>query len=138
MENYSIKEITKLTGVNASTLRYYEELGLLENVPRDDNGLRTYTQDHLHRLESILCFKDGAMPLEKMREFYAYEADLEHHADDMLQLVTEQTEALSEKIRKMQAQKRHMEVKVKYFRAVKKAVDEGKPLPLYADYAKEE
>ncbi|MCR5101218.1 MAG: MerR family transcriptional regulator [Butyrivibrio sp.] len=132
---YTIKNVTKLTGVTASTLRYYEELGILEDVERDKNDNRIYTDEHLDRLGGIRCFKDGAMPLSKIREFYRYESDLENHIDDIIELVEEQTEELTETINKMVAQKKHMEAKVKFYSAIKKAIENNSPWPSWDEYS---
>jgi len=35
MKTYSIKEVSKLLGLPSSTLRYYEELGILSNVQKN-------------------------------------------------------------------------------------------------------
>ncbi len=136
VKTYSIKEVTKLTGTAASTLRYYEDLGLLENVERDHNDNRIYTDEHLARIDGIKCFKDGAMPLDKIKEFYAYEADLENHIDDILHLVTSQTEELSETIAKMLKQKEHMQQKVRFYSAIKSAIDNNTPWPTWDDCIK--
>ncbi|MCR5581140.1 MAG: MerR family transcriptional regulator [Pseudobutyrivibrio sp.] len=128
-KTYTIKEVTKLTGNVASTLRYYESLGLLEHVGRDANDNRIYTDEHLDRLEGIKCFKDGAMPLEKIKEFYSYESNLKEHIDDILSLVKEQTGQLADTIAKMEAQKDHMEKKVRYYTAVREAINENRKWP---------
>ncbi len=136
-KTYTIKEITKLTENNASTLRYYEDMGLLENVERDKNGNRIYSREHLDRLIGIKCFKDGAMSLSKIKEFYTFESDPDIHIDDILKLLQQQTEELSETINKMQAQKLHMEHKVQYYTAVKKSIEAQKPWPSWEEFFKD-
>lgn len=43
---YSIKEAAALTGLPASTLRYYESIGVIEPVGRgESSGHRAYTDD---------------------------------------------------------------------------------------------
>ena len=36
----TIKEASKVTGISIDNLRYYERIGLLTNVPRNQNGIR--------------------------------------------------------------------------------------------------
>ena len=40
---YRIGEIARLYGLNADTLRYYEEQGLLHPARDEENGYRLYT-----------------------------------------------------------------------------------------------
>ena len=47
---YTIAQISEKFDVAASTLRYYEEIGLLTNVERTDNGRRVYSDAHVGRL----------------------------------------------------------------------------------------
>lgn len=38
----TITEVSKKFDLTADTLRYYERIGLLTNVPRNPNGIRDY------------------------------------------------------------------------------------------------
>ena len=61
---YTIKEIADLAGVTARTLRYYDEIGLLEPADTGDNGYRYYDQGSLLRLQQILFFRELDVPLK--------------------------------------------------------------------------
>lgn len=37
-----IKEVSEQYDITPDTLRYYERIGLIRNVPRDKNGIRNY------------------------------------------------------------------------------------------------
>lgn len=49
----SIGQIGEQTGLSADTLRYYERIGLLPNVARNDGGQRRYSEKDLGRLKFI-------------------------------------------------------------------------------------
>lgn len=61
---YTIKEIADLAGVTTRTLRYYDEIGLLNPAITGDNGYRYYDQDSLLRLQQILFFRELDVPLK--------------------------------------------------------------------------
>lgn len=61
---YTIKEIADLAGVTTRTLRYYDEIGLLEPADTGDNGYRYYDQGSLLRLQQILFFRELDVPLK--------------------------------------------------------------------------
>ncbi len=50
---YTRAKIAKAAKVNLETVRFYEKIGLLPNPPRAANGYRTYSSEHLKRLNFI-------------------------------------------------------------------------------------
>ena len=61
---YSIKKIADLAGVTTRTLRYYDEIGLLNPAGVGENGYRYYDQGNLMRLQQILFFRELDVPLD--------------------------------------------------------------------------
>jgi DNA-binding transcriptional MerR regulator len=53
MGQYRIGEIAAKLGLSADTLRYYEKIGLLPRVARQDSGVRLYNDKDLSRLRFI-------------------------------------------------------------------------------------
>jgi DNA-binding transcriptional MerR regulator len=69
---YSISEISKLTGITAFTLRYYESIGLLPKPQRLDgkqNGIRRYDDQDLRFIRFIYGLKQTGMKLEDIASF---------------------------------------------------------------------
>jgi len=58
-----IGELSRATGVDIETIRFYEKSGLLPGPARSDNGYRDYTQPHLERLAFIRHCRALDMPL---------------------------------------------------------------------------
>ncbi|NIP72231.1 MAG: heavy metal-responsive transcriptional regulator [Gammaproteobacteria bacterium] len=50
---YRILDVTRLTGLSADTLRYYEKIGLLRSINRTASGIRVYTDKDISRLNFI-------------------------------------------------------------------------------------
>lgn len=50
---YKIGDVSDLTGLSPDTLRYYERIGLLRNVPRSGGGARRYSEENLVCLRFI-------------------------------------------------------------------------------------
>ena len=136
MKTYSINEISKLFDVQSSTLRYYEDMGLLENVGRTKTNQRIYTDEHISRLNAISCFKNTGLPISKMQDFFRYEKDLSNNIEDIIQLVTEHEKNINEQIKRMQNELAHIEHKVRYYNGIKQAIETNKPWPCWEDYYK--
>ena len=52
-ERIAIGRLSKHTGTNIETIRYYERVGLLPVPPRSSGGYRLYSTNHLKRLNFI-------------------------------------------------------------------------------------
>ncbi|WP_432789385.1 MerR family transcriptional regulator [Brevibacterium sp. K11IcPPYGO002] len=61
-----ISEVSERTGVPASTLRYYERLGILQ-AGRSPNGYRDFDDSHLERLDFIAAAKRLGLELPEIR-----------------------------------------------------------------------
>lgn len=63
----SIGEVAEMIGVATSTLRYYEDIGLI-NPPERINGRRQYGEDVLPILALIQLAKDSQFTLDEIKE----------------------------------------------------------------------
>lgn len=70
-KTFTIQEIRQVTNLPHSTLRYYEEMGLLAPVERASNGHRRYTEADLQRIDMIKKLRLTGMTIDAMREFLA-------------------------------------------------------------------
>ncbi len=68
MDKYSIGEISKETNVTTRTLRYYEEIGLLQPSYVADSGYRYYSKDDVITLQQITTFKQLGFKLSEIKE----------------------------------------------------------------------
>jgi len=137
MQTYSIKEISERFKLSASTLRYYEDIGLLKNVQRTPNNQRIYTDEHISRLCGITCFKNTGLPISKMLDFFYYEENITEHIDDIIALVSEHEAHIYEEIQKMQKDLLHIQQKVLFYNGVKDAIQSGKEWPCWGNYSLE-
>ncbi len=65
---YRIGELAQHVGLTERTIRYYEELGLLESVKRLEGGTRVYTDDDVRRLKFVRKLKALGLTLQEMLE----------------------------------------------------------------------
>ena len=66
---YTIKDMSALTGLPASTLRYYDKQGLLPNLKRDGNNIRIFTDDDYASLRLIDCLKRSGLSIKDIKKF---------------------------------------------------------------------
>lgn len=65
--SYTVKELSKLSGVSVRTLHYYHEVGLLNPAQIGDNGYRYYKEEQLLLLQQILFFRELGFELKQIQ-----------------------------------------------------------------------
>jgi MerR family transcriptional regulator, copper efflux regulator len=69
---FSIHEVSQRSGLSEPTLRYYEQVGLIGPIERDEqSGHRRYGQTDLQTLEALACLRATGMGIEDMRTYQA-------------------------------------------------------------------
>lgn len=66
---YTIKDMSELTGLPASTLRYYDKQGLLPNLKRDGNNIRIFSDEDYASLRLIDCLKRSGLSIKDIKKF---------------------------------------------------------------------
>lgn len=79
---HSIGEVSRLTGIAISTLRYYDREGLFPEMARSAGGIRVFSDAELETLEMIECLKMTDMPIKDIKQFL----DWVHQGDSTLEL----------------------------------------------------
>ncbi|HEU5343411.1 MAG TPA: MerR family transcriptional regulator [Ktedonobacterales bacterium] len=73
-----IDEVARRTSLTKRTLRYYEELGLLEPAQRSEGNYRLYSESDVRTLEHIKAMRDLlGLELKEIREMVAAELERE-------------------------------------------------------------
>jgi DNA-binding transcriptional MerR regulator len=67
---YKIGELADMFGVTPRTIRYYEELGLLESGDREGGAHRKYDEKNVIYLKRIQQLKDYGLALADIRELF--------------------------------------------------------------------
>ena len=78
---YSIKEVSQMTNIPATTLRYYDKEGLLPFLERKESGYRVFHDSDLTMLQLLGMLKKGTgMSIREMKQFakWAQEGDASH------------------------------------------------------------
>ncbi len=67
VDGLSIGALSKHSGVNIETIRYYERVGVMPAPARSAGGYRIYGRDHLKRLSFIRRGRELGFSLEELR-----------------------------------------------------------------------
>ncbi|WDV47896.1 MerR family transcriptional regulator [Clostridiaceae bacterium M8S5] len=64
-----ISEVSKISGISISALRYYEKQNAIRNIKRDEQGLRDYSDDDLKWIAFLSAMKNSRLTLSEIMEY---------------------------------------------------------------------
>ena len=117
--SYSIKEAAALTGLPATTLRYYEQVGVIAPVSRGaSSGHRVYDEDDLDQLTAVSCLSATGMSLDDMRAYMANARRGAEAAAEQQSLLEQQRRHLAVEAERLVLRQRYVDLKIAYWQAV--------------------
>ena len=117
--SYSIKEAAALTGLPASTLRYYEQVGVIAPVSRGaSSGHRVYDEADLDQLMSVSCLSATGMSLDDMRAYMGNARLGAAAAAEQRSLLEQQQRHLAVEAERLVLRQRYVDLKIAYWQAV--------------------
>ena len=97
-----IAEVSEQYGLSADTLRYYERVGLIPTVHRNEGGVRDYNELDLRRVDFIKCMRSAGLPIEVLIEYVALVQKGDKTIEARKEILIEQRELLLGRMREMQ------------------------------------
>lgn len=98
-----IKEMARRTGLTTDTLRYYERIGLLPQIPRNRGGIRLYNERHVEYVEIIQKLKASGMTLEEIQQYMMLARQGAATEDVRKAMLMETKNRMVDKIRQLKA-----------------------------------
>ena len=100
----SIGEIASALGLTTRTIRYWEEVGIIESVPRSDGATRGFTPYYVRRIKFIIKLKELGLTIREMQELYAAYGEAkqtERMVPRLVEILDEHIEKIDEKMAKL-------------------------------------
>lgn len=105
-----IGELSRASGVDTETIRYYEKQGLLPCPPRQANGYRAYGSAHLERLAFIRHCRALDMGLSDISRLLSFLQRAPVDCNDVNQLIDEQLVRIRAKLQSIRALEKQLTV----------------------------
>lgn len=122
---YTIRQVSDLTGLSASTLRYYEAERLLQPVQRNSSNRRMYGEGDMDWLSLISCLKNTGMPIQNIRRFVALCGQGDSTLQERYRIVLSHKRATEQHIADLQKELAHINYKAAYYQAACEAGTEA-------------
>jgi len=97
-----IAEVSEKYGLSVDTLRYYERVGLIPPVNRNDGGIRDYNELDLRRVDFIKCMRSAGLPVEVLIEYVALVQQGDKTIEARKEILIEQRKLLVDRMNEMQ------------------------------------
>jgi DNA-binding transcriptional MerR regulator len=101
-EAMKIAEVSERYEISADTLRYYERVGLIPPVCRNENGIRNYCEIDIKRIEFIKCMRSAGRPIETLIEYIGLVQQGDQTIEARKEILIEQRGLLAAKMQEMQ------------------------------------
>jgi DNA-binding transcriptional MerR regulator len=97
-----IAEVSERYGLSLDTLRYYERIGLIPPVHRNESGIRDYNELDLRRVDFIKCMRSAGLPVEVLIEYIRLVQHGDQTVETRKEILKEQRELLAARMQEMQ------------------------------------
>lgn len=129
---HTIREASLLSGLSESTLRYYEQIGIIPPVARDpSSGHRVYTDHDIDVLQTLSCMNAIGMSLDAMRQYLSNATEVlsgetdavdpqvvRERAKQQVELLDSQALRLAEQLERIKIQQAYCSIKTMYWNAI--------------------
>lgn len=120
-----IAEVSKKNDISADTLRYYERIGLLEHVRRNESGIRDYSEADCARIQFIKCMRGANVSIEALIEYMQLFAEGDSTVAARKALLEEQRDLVQERINEMQAGLDRLNYKIENYDSIIRKAEQG-------------
>lgn len=138
MMYYTVGEMAKRLGIAPSTLRYYDQEGLLPFVERSEGGIRVFKESDYEWLQVIGCLKKTGMQLRDIKTFIEMAMQGDQTIEPRLALITKQKESVKAQIAELEETLRTLEFKEWYYNTAKENGTTSVPRNMTLDELPEE
>lgn len=101
-------ELSRATGVNIETIRYYERAKLLPRPKRQPNGYRAYSRSHVERLAFIRQCRALGMPLSEVRLLLDFLAEPARDCSDVDRVIETHLAKIRARLKSLRALERQL------------------------------
>lgn len=118
----TIAEVSKKYDIIQDTLRYYERIGLLPEVPRTKSGIRNFDEQSCKWVEFIKCMRSAGMTIEILLDYMALFKQGKETVSERKNLLIGQRQVLEKKKQEIENTIKRLDYKIELY----KEIEQGK------------
>jgi DNA-binding transcriptional MerR regulator len=118
MTTLTIQEMSRQTRLSEPTLRYYEDIGLIGPIARDESsGHRRYREQDVDTLQALACLRAMGVGIQEMRTYQANRAIGRAAAGEQRDLLARHARRVEGEIETLRIHLRYLEAKAELWDA---------------------
>ncbi|MSD83900.1 MerR family DNA-binding transcriptional regulator [Lactobacillus curvatus] len=111
----NIKEAAKLTDLTSNTIRYYERIGVVPAIPRDQNGNRIFGNLEIQWLEFSRDLRHAGVHVETIIDYVQLVAQGDRKIPARVNLLEETKAEIEDTIAELTATLEHLQYKIDHY-----------------------
>lgn len=106
----NIQEAAEVSGLTSHTIRFYETKGVLPRPPRQPNGYRHYTEEHVTTLRLAKGLRELGLPLSDVTPILlvAHDGTCREIRESMTETFTQALNDLNDRIEELEQARDHV------------------------------
>ncbi|OKP94423.1 MerR family transcriptional regulator [Paenibacillus sp. P32E] len=126
MENLlTIQEMSRLTGLSAHTLRYYEKVGMLEGVSRNEQGYRAYSEADVSWVQFLVILRELDIPIREMKRYSDLRSQGPSTVHERRLMLEAHQSRVQQQMRKLGDNLGKIADKIQYYKVMEEEVEAG-------------
>lgn len=118
---YTIKQVSEMMSLPVSTIRYYDKMGLIPFLEKNESGYRIFKEKDISMLRIIECFKNTGMSISEMQQYVKMVKRGDESLEERYQLFVRRKEIVLEEMRQLEKQLETIDHKLWYYETAIKA-----------------
>lgn len=114
----TIAEVSKKYDITQDTLRYYERIGLLPEVPRTKSGIRNFDEQSCKWVEFIKCMRSAGMTIEILLDYMALFKQGKETVSERKNLLIGQRQVLEKKKQEIENTIKRLDYKIELYKEI--------------------
>lgn len=112
---YTIKQVSEMMSLPISTIRYYDKMGLIPFLEKNDSGYRIFKEDDISMLRIIECFKRTGMSISEMQQYVKLVQRGDESLEERYELFKKRKEIVLEEMEELKKQLETIDHKLWYY-----------------------
>ncbi|MNI46498.1 HTH-type transcriptional regulator AdhR [compost metagenome] len=118
----TIQEMSRQTGLSSHTLRYYEKVGMLEGVARNEQGYRAYSEADVAWVQFLVVLRELDIPIREMKRYSNLRSQGPSTVHERRLMLEAHQSRVEEQRRKLSGSLEKIARKIEYYKEMEEAL----------------
>ena len=117
-DKLTIQEVAQATGLTPHTLRYYERIGLIHPINREENTRRCYTADDVGWIDFLMKLRATGMSIKDMQRYAALQRQGDNTLPERVEMLKSLRDSVEARLDELNEHLKLIYYKIDYYQNV--------------------